>query len=208
MKFSKTLLDNDEIRKRVFENGIDKANELLEYIFGADVCNSINEIINENDKEFYDDVSFIVDTDSNIMINKQTLIMQYGISFNYNNRDINFIYSICESDKDEDLLEEIINIREFNVKEEKIEIMNKKDFYKAIEEVENFLEERFDLNFTPLNLDIRDENIFDITIDEECNEWRVTFKQDDFEGEYISIFNLDDNSLKLIEIKDHKVYLD
>lgn len=188
MKFSKTLLENKEIKERIFENGVEKANELIEYIFGSEALLSLQNVI-KDDK------------------NEDLFIMKYGANFNYNDRDIYFLYVICECEEDTSLLEEVINIMEFNTKQIKLNISSD-SFKNSISEIKNYLEKQYKLDFTPLNLDIKDKNILDVNVDEEAKEWITVFNQEDFEGKYIATFSFKDSILEIKKIKEHKVILD
>lgn len=194
MKFSSSLLENKDISTKIFNNSIAKANLLLKDVFGLNFDgNDLNiKKINEDADKF-----------------------RYGVIFTLNGREITV--SLTYNDEDNsDILTEVLSICE-SISENFIafaSIKNVKEadsqFFDNVKEVQNYLEEKFDLNFTPLDPDDKDINIVSIELKEDNFTMNSIFKQEHHEGTFEVKYKFvpgQKQIVTLIQHKQHKIYL-
>jgi len=186
MKFSHSLLNTDDIGLKIFNNGVQKSKELLTEVFGLDFINGDSRIVG------------IVDDCKNY---------NFEVIFNLNGREITVDF-IFETEKD--IVIEVLRIRE--IEECSIEFNSiSDDFIVNINKVFDYLEDEFDLDFTPLDpIDI-DTNIKEINKNQDEKTLKIIFTQDHhegwFEAEYKYIQD-EKQIIKIVQYKEHKIYLD
>ncbi|MCT4584048.1 MAG: hypothetical protein N4A54_03900 [Peptostreptococcaceae bacterium] len=187
MKFSYSLLKNTDIRQKLYSNGVAKTKELLKDVFGLDFEKEDPKIIDikVQEKEFC-----------------------FGVIFLLNGRKISAGYGL-EKEKD-NIVSEILLITE--TEEEKVIIKNiSNKFEDNINKVQEYLEERYELNFTPLDPNEKDENIIEIINNKADLTWEVTFIQEHHESKFIARFMQIENTtynMQITQLKKHKIYLD
>ncbi len=191
MKFSKSLLKTEDIASKIFKNGVMKSKELLTEVFGLDFRNNDERIVSISDNED---------------------LFKYEVVFSLNDRHITVKFSFDE-DSNSDIVSEVLEINEIE-KEDIISIdidkSNISNFNSNIDKIIDYLEKRFELNFTPLDPEDKDEKIKQIVKKEENLNtiWYVKFIQEYHEGSFELYYNHIDKSIELTKNKKHKIYLD
>lgn len=185
VKFSRSLLSVGEVGDRVFNGSIDKAKELLSSIFGIDF-----ECGGDGIKDF--------------SINYGTNV--FTTVFEYLGRSITAKLSYIPVN--DDIVQDILEIIE-----EPVTVLTKSklsdDFKKAVNTAMDILEEKFDINFTPMDLDEKDANIKEIRI-LEPESMTISFIHDDQEGEFTAAVFINEGfyNLSVIHLKKHIVFFD
>ncbi|HPT76974.1 MAG TPA: hypothetical protein PLF27_07475 [Sedimentibacter sp.] len=180
MKFSKSLLNNGYVRERIFENGINKTRKILHYVFG-DIYGVKEVVSHEN--------------------------FSYKAEFVFSDRPITALYRLDQ--EDDEIVKELIEICEVEEKNVCITpdqevVIN--DFWDVVKKVQDYLENEFEIDFTPLDPAEKDEKIKDIKHDENNKTWQVTFTQDHQEGYFIATYK--DKCLRITHYKKHNILLD
>lgn len=185
LKFSKSLLNDSLIRKRLFQAGIEKSQSLIKQIFNVDKT-ELKEILKKESEYIY------------------------SIQFMFKDR----IISACYSLKDDcNILTELFEIRETS--EESFEIAlnendlrpTESDFWNSVKKVQDFLESKFTINFTHVDPEEKDSRIKEIKYDENSCVWNCSFTQDDLEG-YIDVKYTNFQSLKITQYMIHNIFFD
>jgi len=188
LKFSKSLLSNNDIRQKLFLNGVEKSKELLKYIFGIDFnLDDLNAVADE--KEF-----------------------TFSLIFKFGNALISAKYSL-HKENDTEILQEILEIVEKDESSTEVYLtgndkrLTNNDYWDSLKKVQDYLESRFDINFTPLDPSDKDKRILELNYDEENKFWETKFIQDHQEGYFTATYT-DCRNLKLIHWKIHTIVLD
>lgn len=182
MRFSRSLLENEDIKRNIYQKGVSKSKKVLTDIFGLDFESKNANIVNSDENESK---------------------LNLDISFIFNDRKIAAKYYFDE-DKD-DMLNEILLITE-NEKEA-IQLDNvSEDFISNINKIQDILEEKYELNFTPLDPEEEDMNI--IAIESTSNSWKVIFNQDFHEGKIIASYKEGDHVIQIDILREHRIYID
>lgn len=181
MKFSESLLKDKELGGRVFESSIKKSEKLLSDIFGIDFERGVEE------KNI---ISYKKDKDSYL----------YEVVFKFKEREIKADLTF---EPENDIFSEVLKIFEYS--EEIIEIQGN-SFNEKVKNIISILEEKYGLDFVPLDPEQVDKNIKKISSDEEFSNWETKFTADHHE----STFNakLENDKLTIKEDKEHLFYLD
>lgn len=196
MKFSGSLLEDKDIGIKIFNNSLNKCKTLLKDIFGLNFEGEDPNIIN---------------------VNEDTKNYNFSVVFNINNREIiaNFNYEAEESSNN--MVIEILNIKEPCI--EIVELLSpetkgmddKENFFSNLNKVQDYLERNFEINFTPLDPDEKDENINSVNLDEKSLSWNARLTQDYNEGYYEVIYRyLPEQAQHFIinHYNHHKIFLD
>lgn len=186
MKFSSNLLSDTEIRNKLFKSGVEKSQELLTLIFGLDFNSQDTNIIN---------------------VDKQPEQFTYTVSFLYHGRTLTASYGL----QPEGLLEsEILSVAETD--KEIVTLENATDSFSSnVNLIIEYLEKRFDLNFTPFDPGEDDKNILEINFDEREQVWQTIFLTECFEGKVIAAYMLTEKqkqTLQLTYLKNHIIIFD
>lgn len=185
MRFSKSLLQDKDIGKKIFNSSIEKTKQLLSDIFELDFTVE-NSMIKEVIKDDY--------------------LYFFKMIFNFKNREISA--TLNYEPEEIDVVQETLNISE--IVEEEIQIKDiPNDYQKAINKVMDILEEKYEINFTPLNPSEIDNNIKNINNQNFC--WEVIFIHNDHEGEFKAIYTHNEkegSSLTVIEHKQHIIFFE
>lgn len=182
MKFSKSLLEDKDIGKNIFNSSIGKTKELLSDVFGLDFKTKdpmIKEII--IDEDFY----------------------LFKVTFYLNNRVISA--SLNYQPEGKDVLRETLTISESVERNIEIKIVES-DYKKAINQIMDFLEEKYEINFISLDPDEIDNNIKIVEENREEKFLEVVFSNDSYESEFKARFIHNEeglSSLSVIENKKH-----
>lgn len=159
MKFSIGLLHDKDIGEKIFHKGVAKSNKLLKDIF---------------DLNFNDDVpdleDFTLDYEKRV----------YKLSFHFKERYIKALLTYVPVDVD--VIQDVLEIYEED-KTAYFKDLDVYDYYNAVETAIEILENKYKLNFTPLDPEERDINILDLKSNEP-DLFEVAFTQDDYEGTY------------------------
>lgn len=188
MKLSESLLYEKEIGQKIFISRLNKAKRLLSEVF---------------------EINFDID-DSKILNTKETYL-KYEILFKLKNRRLIAIFTF---EKDyEDILKEVLKIQEKEVTCIPITIDDGKNNFKdIIKKIMAKLEEKYDINFIPLDPEEDDKNIKKVISNEVEGLWEATFTSDNNESEFkVKYQQIDNNvepSFELTEYKQHLIYLD
>lgn len=183
MKFSKSLLQDQEIARRIFSNSIEKTKALLKDVFDLDFENKDTKI-----RELAQD-------DEN---------NRFIVIFDLNGREITAELNF--EPENDDILNETLKIHEF-IEEDLILEDLPKNFKKAINKVMDLLEEKYDLNFIMLDPEEKDENIKNIKENTQETSWEVTFTHDDHEAEFKAIFLYREDKGSSLTVKQHRKHV-
>lgn len=186
MKFSTSLLSDVGIRKKLFTSGVEKSKELLALIFGLDF-NSDNNILT---------------------INEQAELFTYTVSFLYHGRTLTASYGL--ETKEDNLETEVLSVAETDKEYVRLDKATE-SFSKNVNLIIEYLENRFELNFTPLDPAEDDKNILEINFDEKEQIWQVTFLNEKIEGKIIAAYMLaekEEQTLQLTYLKKNIIIFD
>ncbi len=196
MKFSGSLLGNNDIGIKIFNNSIVKTKNLLKDVFGLDFDGAdpnINKI--DEDKENF----------------------RYGVVFTLNGREIAAEFTYEAEDFSNDIVTEMLCISEYTTEDILLPEAksaggeDKKLFWENVKGIQDYLENRFELNYTPLDPEEKDKNIISAASDEERLTWVSIFTQDHQEGSFEVKYNFvagHEQKVKLVHHKQHKIFLD
>lgn len=187
MKFSESLLKDSEIGCNIFDNSVNKAKVLLSEIFELDFINSDKKIvsINENSDNYFFEVIFSID-----------------------DREIKALLNYEKIN--DDILSEVLIIKELHNFNIPIQINdNDYSFNNIINKAMDYLEEKYDIDFTPIDPEAKDKNIYKIVSDVKNNIWEVLFISSDYEAIFKAEYNNDKKPyLKILQNNNHIIYLD
>lgn len=180
MKFSKGLLNDKDIMKKIYDSSVDKSKSMLKDIFGIDFEENDSRIkeIFQNDDEF-------------------------KVDFEFNGRDITGELEFGE--EGDSAISQLV-IKETVEKVVDFEKVN--DYNHAVNLAMNFLEDNYELEFTPLDPQDKDEQIQDVR--EDGKTYEVSFKRDYHEGSFVTKLSYEGEraSLLITENKRNSIYLD
>lgn len=185
MKFSRSLLAVDGAGERIFNGSVDKAKALLKSIFDIDF-NCVGTEIKD----------FSVNYGTNV----------FTTVFEYLGRTITAKLSYVSVQ--DDIIQDILEISEEPVSV-LVENGISNDLKTSVNKALDILEERYNLNFTPLDPDDKDNNIKNI-INPDSESMTIRFTQDDHEGEYTASIFIHEGLYNLSVISEikHLIYLD
>lgn len=187
MKYSKALLKDNDIGMKLYDNSVAKSKELLSDIFG---------------------LTFVPQDERIVRISENPETKVFEVEFKLSDRTI-FATQSYESDA-EDLVQEILNISESVV--EDIPLVDIPSNYdQALHRVMDILEQKYDLNFTPLDPHDTDKNIKMVQSQLDEHAMAVIFVCEDQEALFTATFIFVDNgasSLSVKQDKQHTIYLD
>ncbi|MBU3173278.1 hypothetical protein [Clostridium estertheticum] len=183
MKLSKSLLDEKEIGQKIFKSGLNKAKNLLTDVFDLDFRNGDSKIINIED-----------DSDN----------LKYEILFDMNGRKITALFTFEEYQ--DDILREVLIIRELVVVNIPVEEVPN-DIDKTIIKIMEILEEKYGINFTPLDPENEDKNIKEINTNEKNDCLKVIFTSEDHEAKFKAEFKYKQGKMGFLKIEQHKEHL-
>jgi hypothetical protein len=196
MKFSGSLLENKDIGTRIFNNSVSKTKNLLKDIFGLNF-----EVTDPNIN------SLIEDTEN----------YRFETIFTLNSRKITAGLFYEVEDLTNDIITETLTITEHANENVllpgavKAGTEYRKLFWENVKRVQDYLEKRFELNYTPLDPEDKDENIISVAHDERNFTWKSVFKQDHQEGNFEVKYNFvagQDQYIAIVQNKQHKIFLD
>lgn len=187
MIFSKSLLEDNDIGKRIIENSIEKSKSLLNEIFDLDCVNASSNI-----KELHQGENMNI----------------FKVVFMFGDREINVTleYEGCG----EDLVKEVLIIRESSEESIVLDVPGR-DYKSACDAVMNYLEEKYQLDFTPLDPDEEDSNIASIRDDAEDMIYKVCFTHDDHEAIFTAALVYKEDIKQILKInqdKKHCIYFE
>lgn len=184
MKLSESLLKEKDFGQRIFKNSIDKTKKILANIFQLDFENQDTRILSilEDKEKFNWSVMFDIEGRK---------IIAY---FNFEN-------------KQDDILSEVLEITELEELNIHINVMG--NFQNTENSIMEILENKYDINFTPLDPDEVDPNIREINSNSQENKWEAYFTSPDHEAEFKAeyIHGIQDY-IKISQYKKHKIYLE
>lgn len=188
MKFSKDLLDNQEIGRKIFLKSVEKTKEFLKDVFGLDFSRKdlrIKEIVKNDDLN-----TFIV-------------------IFNYKDR---FITSILNYQFENDnTVKETLSINEIFESIVEMELIEK-DYQNALNKAIDFLESKYNINFIMLDPDEKDTNIININENKLDGIFEVIFKCENKESALFKATFYHEkegvSSLKIDEYMNHLIIFD
>lgn len=187
MKISESLLYENEFGGRIFNNSVEKAKKLLSNVFDLN--------FNELDPKI-------------IKINDCSENYRYEVIFNINGREITAIFNFeSENLENEDrIVREVLRINELENCD--IKINQDKDFKVSISEIIDSFEEKYDIIFTLLDPDEKNENIKEFKYDEKNKIFKLSFTTDYHEA----LFNIEyiesDKVVKVNKYNHHVIYLE
>jgi hypothetical protein len=187
MKYSRALLDTAEIGSKLYSNSVSKTKELLTDIFG---------------------LSFDPDDDRILSFSNNPDTMVFEVKFRLNERTIYATHSYEKCG--DDLVQEVVVITESVTEDLPLPDLPT-DYKKAIDHVMDLLEEKYDLDFTPLDPLEEDENISIINNDPSDGRMEVVFKHEDHEAVFTAVFRFMENGSSDLTVKQNKrhvIYLD
>lgn len=191
MKFNDSILNNADIGQIFFLSSINKANQLLTDVFGLNFYDNDPSIIGINaDKDQY----------------------RYEVVFNYNGGKIQ---SVLNYDKTgDDNLQELLYISEHDERIDSETIYFPDDirtFNDAINKCMAYLEDKYNINFTPLDPGEADENITSVNFNENEETWEAAFIDNNQEAEIKAQYKKDKDGISALNIsrfRKHVIYLD
>jgi hypothetical protein len=188
MKFSENLIYESHFGSKIFNKYVDNIKGLLSEIFEIDFSNLDSNKICEN-------------------LNLTDYI--YEVKFHLEDRNID-IHSAFSFEKDKkDLLSGVLKINEISIDKWIIEC-DSNNYNNIINAIMTYLEEKYDIDFTPLNLDEENKNIKNVEVNQD-ESWASNFTSNNHESEFFAEFHYDtgkEHVLKITQIKAHAVYLD
>jgi hypothetical protein len=196
MKFSGSLLENKDIATRIFSNSVSKTKSILKDIFGLNFEGSdpMIKAVTEEVESF-----------------------KFDVVFTLNEREITADFKYEVEDLAGDIVTEILTISESTSERIKMADIRadtkdgKQLYWKYVNGLQDYLESKFELNFTPLDPEEKDSNIISINPDEDNLSWICAFNQEHQEGRYEATFQLTpgkDQYMLLTQRKKHMIYLD
>lgn len=186
MKFSKSLINDKEFGHKFFNSRLNKAQSLLTDVFELDFTGNDSKVIDE------------------LKIPEQ---FKYSIKFKFNGRELTakfqFVYCL------EDLFTETFEIKEIAVIKVPL-VAPANDFKSVVNEILEILEEKYDINFTPLDPDEEDTNIKKVILREADTRWVATFITNDHEAVFKAEYTLIDKQplLRITQYKTHIIYFE
>lgn len=187
MKYSKSVLLEGDFQKKIFEKGVEKCKEFLTDIFGVD--------FNENDEKI-----------TNVLEDFENKTFEVWLCLGKRTIFVSFAYE----EDDDDFIQEILTIEETN--SENVSVNNiPSDYTKAVNHVMDLLEEKYELEFTPLDQSEKDENIKTVYNQPNENIMEVIFTHEDHEATFKAVFRFvgsGESSLNVEQFKKHIIYLD
>lgn len=188
MRFSKNLLDDNEIRDRLFQSSVQKTNNFIREIFQVDVESDAN-LIKGNK---------IIDRNN----------YKYGLVIAKDGRSIGI--GCCLEEVENDMYAEVINI--FEVLIDNLPLPDQEDmsYNEMCDYAQTYLEDKYDLNFTPIDPENNDANILSIEEDPDKFLWKALFVQPYHDGQHLAQINIVDGTLILETVTNsrQKIYLD
>lgn len=191
MRFSKSILFDKSIGTNLFNGMVDKTNKFIKDVYDIDV--------NSNDARIRS-------------INADDNNYRYGMIINYGERNIGIGCSFEKEENRDDTFSEVLHIVEVYNESVSIPESKCKDSYnKLVDSTQTYLENRYGLNFTPIDPETNDPNIIDVEENENQYIWKALFAQAHHEGRYEVQMSGDPKvgaCIKVIANKRHKIYLD
>ncbi len=191
MKFSKDLLDDVEVKSRMFDSTVQKTNNFVKDIYLIDADKGDHRI------------------KSNKVIDLENY--RYGLVISIGNRNIGIGCNLEGVDDTNNMVTEVINIFEAQIDKVTIPNAGKMFYNELLDYAQTYLEDKYGLNFTPIDPDDKDSNILSIEEDPVTFYWKALFVQPYHDGHYVSKINVterDQVTLETVINKRHKVYLE
>jgi hypothetical protein len=186
MKLSESLLYKSEFGAKIFNSSLDKAKNLLSDIFDLDFNNPDPKII---------------------QINDDSTEYKYELWFDINGRKITALFNFEK--QHDDILSEVLRISETVVEFILIEDESK-DYNNIVRKAMDYLENRYDIDFIPLDPEEENKNIIDVKFEKD-ESWYAKFVSENHESVFIAeyVHKTDEKaSLKLTQFKHHIIYLE
>lgn len=185
MKFSKNLLNDPDIKNRLFDSSVQKTNAFIKEIFMVNVERDAHLV--KGDK--------ILDRDK----------YKYGLVIVKDGRNIGIGCCLEEVDG---MFAEVINI--FEVRIDTIPLPSKMSYNEICDYAQTYLEGKYDLNFTHIDPEVKDDKILKIEEDPNQFLWKALFVQPYHDGNHLAQITISDGNLVLETVTNakHKIYLD
>ncbi len=181
MKYSTSLVKNEDVAIKLLAEVFNKGKSLISDIYGVEL----------NDPILSD---FEIDTKVDRYCYTIMPIKDISVKFQLKKGDSSLLNEVITINE---VVNEFIVFEDFN---------NNRD---AMYGVIDYLEKTYDLDFTPLNPENPDKKIK--RIESENSHLRVIFSQNELESDFKAVFVCEDGkncSLEIEENKNHSIYLD
>ena len=148
MKFSGSLFENKDIGNRIFDNSIIRTKTLLKDVFA---------------------LHFECPDPNIIKVNRDMDEWIFEVIFKMNESEITAIFNYDVEDHCNDIVREILTISEYNIEKviiPGVEEEGKKEeelYLENVKRIQDYLESRYELNFTPLDPAEKESNIISVT---------------------------------------------
>ena len=189
MKLSKSVLLDEFIGEKLFNGMKDKTNKFIKDIYDIDVNDASIKSVNTDIKNY-----------------------RYAIIFNHSGRSIGIGCSFEDDEKTDDMICEVLHIVEVDNKSISIPNTNiERTYNELVDAAQTYLENNFDLNFTPIDPNTNDPKIIGVEENENQYIWKTLFTQPYHDGRYevyVSVVPHTGAYINIVANKRHKIYLD